>query len=75
MSSLRQSEAGQLTIRGTNVATPGGCLPGWMQECMDAQSGFLPPAPNSASPSPCGSPTWSVPIARRINSEGVAEPD
>jgi hypothetical protein len=52
MSSVRQAVTGQHTIGKTNVAPAGGCLPGWMQECMDAHSGFFPPAPKPAKPEP-----------------------
>jgi hypothetical protein len=73
MSSVRQSETGQLTIGRKSAAPAGGCLPGWMQECMDAQCGFLPAAPNPLSLS--GAADWFAPDPRRVNSAGTAEPD
>jgi hypothetical protein len=75
MSSPRQLETGQLAI-GRTIGTPAaGCLPGWMQESMDAQSGFLPPAPNSASLTYYAGATWFSRSSRRFNPEGAAESD
>jgi hypothetical protein len=75
MNSLRQSETGQRTIGGKHAASAGGCLPGWIEECMDAQCGCLPPVPRPAGAGSLPAATWFAPSPRRLNPQGVAEPD
>jgi hypothetical protein len=69
----RQTETGQLACRWSAVGQHVQYDPPWMQETSDIQSGYLPPAPDFASPvrsgeQPLGSNFISLtPIPNRAN--------